>query len=62
MSNKVRKGYSKPAPVKTTMIIQLDDDLKKDFQKFCKNNDMTCSQVLRKFMSNLVNGKFSNFS
>lgn len=35
---------------KTNLIIQLDDDLKKDFQKVCSAQDMNCSQVLRRFM------------
>ena len=40
----------KLAPKKTTMLIQLDEDLKKQFQESCKKNDFTCSQVLRKLI------------
>lgn len=39
---------------KTTLIIQLDESLKKDFQALCKAQDMNCSQTIRKFMKSAV--------
>lgn len=34
-------------PKKTTLIIQLDEDLKKKFQELCKSKDLTCSSAIR---------------
>lgn len=52
----VKKKIPQPQKVdkKTTLIIQLDESLKKDFQELCKAQDMNCSQTLRRFMKTAV--------
>lgn len=57
-----QKNKSKPLkPVKkTTLIIQLDEDLKESFQALCKSQDMNCSQVLRKFIRASVDSYKNN--
>lgn len=57
-----QKNKSKPLkPVeKTTLIIQLDTDLKESFQLLCKSQDMNCSQVLRRFMKTSVDSYKKN--
>lgn len=54
MSSKKAKNLIELAPKKTTLLIQLDEDLKKQFQQVCKQQDMSCSQVIRKFMAQSV--------
>lgn len=44
-------------PKKTTMLIQLDEDLKKQFQAYCKENDFNCSQFLRRLIRMHINVK-----
>lgn len=39
---------------KTTLLIQLDLDLKKSFQAVCDSQDQNASQVLRQFMRDYV--------
>ncbi len=39
---------------KTTLLIQLDLDLKKSFQFVCDSQDQNASQVLRQFMRDYV--------
>ncbi|MFY2514022.1 hypothetical protein ACNJ69_18440 [Acinetobacter soli] len=54
MSTKKSSLPKKKVVQKTTMIIQLDDDLKEKFQDLCKKNDVTCSQAIRRFMKHSV--------
>lgn len=49
-SNLTTQQSKNASPKKTTMLIQLDEDLKKEFQAYCKENDFNCSQVLRKLI------------
>jgi predicted regulator of amino acid metabolism with ACT domain len=50
MSSKSKVSINSKVVKKTTLIIQLDEDLKNSFQELCKAQDMNCSQTLRKFM------------
>jgi len=54
MSAKKSALAKKKVVQKTTLIIQLDDDLKKKFQELCKKNDVTCSQAIRRFIKTSV--------
>jgi predicted regulator of amino acid metabolism with ACT domain len=50
MSSKSKVSINSKIVKKTTLIIQLDEDLKNSFQELCKAQDMNCSQTLRRFM------------
>ena len=50
MSSKNKVSSIPKIVKKTNLIIQLDEDLKKSFQELCKDQDLSCSHVLRKFM------------
>jgi hypothetical protein len=54
MTAKKKPSQQSKVDKKTTLIIQLDESLKKDFQALCKAQDMNCSQTLRKFMKSAV--------
>lgn len=48
----------KKVPKKTTMLIQLDADLKRQFQQLCKSEETTSSQAIRRYMKmSLLNYK-----
>lgn len=51
-----KKKITQPQKIekKTTLIIQLDESLKNDFQALCKAQDMNCSQTIRRFMKTAV--------
>ena len=50
MSSKSKVSINSKVVKKTTLIIQLDEDLKNSFQELCKAQDMNCSQTLTKFI------------
>ncbi len=50
MSSKSKVSINPKLVKKTNLIIQLDENLKKDFQELCRSQDVSCSQTLRKFI------------
>jgi antitoxin component of RelBE/YafQ-DinJ toxin-antitoxin module len=54
MSSKNKISQSTKQSKKVNLIIQLDDDLKKEFQALCRSQDMNCSQTIRRFMKSTI--------